>query len=88
MPSVNFVGGYGSGVVVAKVPEWGECVLAEMTQPFDKSDVSYFFPLTQQTEHRLGFKPRFGTFDAFYVYKYFYRPDDPSAFAAVPFSVS
>jgi len=82
--------GYGSGVVVVKVPEWGEFVLAERTQTFDKSDVSYFFPLMQQTEQRLGFHPRFGTFDAafdaFYVYEYFYRPDDPTAFAAVPFS--
>jgi len=82
--------GYGSGIVVVKVPEWGEFVLAERTQPFDKSDVSYFFPLMQQAEQRLGFRPRFGTFDAafdaFYVYEYFHRPDDPAAFAAVPFS--
>jgi len=27
--------GYGSGVVVAKVPDWGEFVIAELTQPFD-----------------------------------------------------
>ena len=44
----------------------------------------------QQTEQRLGFRPKFGSFDAafdaFYVYEYFHRPDDPSAFAAVPFS--
>jgi hypothetical protein len=82
--------GYGSGVVVVKVPEWGELVLAELTQTFDKPDVSYFFPLMLQTEQRLGFRPRFGTFDAafdaFYVYEYFHRPDDPAAFAAVPFS--
>jgi len=38
--------GYGSGVVVTKVPDWGEFVLAEMTQPFDQGDLSYFFPLT------------------------------------------
>ena len=86
----EFYWGYGSGVVVVKVPEWGEFVLAEMTQPFDKSDVSYFFPLMHQAEQRLGFRPRFGSFDAafdaFYVYEYFHRADDPSAFAAVPFS--
>lgn len=82
--------GYGSGVVIVKIPGWGEFVLAEKTQTFDKPDVSYFFPLMQQTEQKLGFRPRFGTFDAafdaFYVYEYFHRPDDPSAFAAVPFS--
>jgi hypothetical protein len=82
--------GYGSGIVVVKVPEWGEFILAEKTQTFDKPDVSYFFPLMQQTEQRLGFRPRFGTFDAafdaFYVYEYFHRPDDLAAFAAVPFA--
>lgn len=86
----EFYWGYASGIVVVKVPKWGEFVLAEMTQPFDKSDVSYFFPLMQQTECRLGFRPTFGTFDAafdaFYVYEYFHQPDDSSAFAAVPFS--
>lgn len=86
----EFYWGYGSGVTVVKVPKWGEFVLAEMTQTFNKSDVSYFFPLMHQAEQRLGFQPRFGTFDAafdaFYVYEYFHRPDDPSAFAAVPFS--
>jgi hypothetical protein len=86
----EFYWGYGSGVVVVKVPDWGEFVLAEMTQPFDQPDVSYFFPLMQQAEQRLGFRPRFGTFDAafdaFYVYEYFHRSDDPAAFAAVPFS--
>jgi len=66
--------GYGSGVVVVKVPHWGEFVLAELTQTFDQSDVSYFFPLMTQTEQRLGCRPRWGTFDAafdaWYVYAY------------------
>ena len=35
--------GYGSGVVVAKVPTWGEFVIAELTLPFDQGDVTYFF---------------------------------------------
>ncbi len=83
--------GYGSGVVVTKVPGWGEFVLAELTQPFDQGDVTYFFPLMHQVEERLGAKPRFGTFDAafdaWYVYAYFYRENNPaSGFAVVPFS--
>jgi hypothetical protein len=86
----EFYWGYGSGTVVVKVPEYGEFVLAELTQTFDQADVSYFFPLMQKTERILGFKPRFGTFDAafdaWYVYDYFHRDDDPQAFAAVPFS--
>jgi hypothetical protein len=84
--------GYASGVVATKVPDWGEFVLAELTQPFDCSDVSYFFPLLADTERRLGFRPRFGAFDAafdaWYVYAHFHRPGLPwqSAFAAVPFA--
>lgn len=86
----EFYWGYGSGVVVTKVPGWGEFILAELTQTFDHADLSYFFPLMRKTEQVLGFKPRIGTFDAafdaWYVFDYFYRPDDPGAFAAVPFS--
>jgi hypothetical protein len=86
----EFYWGYGSGIVVAKVPDYGEFVIAELTQTFDRADVSYFFPLMQKTEQILGFRPRFGTFDAaydaWYVYDYFHRDDDPEAFAAVPFS--
>ena len=89
----EFYWGYGSGIVVTKVPDLGEFVLAELTQPFDHGDLTYFFPLMQQTEQRLGFKPRFGTFDAafdaWYVYAYFSATSDGSptqGFAAVPFS--
>lgn len=85
----EFYWGYGSGIVVTRVPGWGEFVLAELTQTFDQADVSYFFPLMTATEQRLGFRPRFATFDAafdaWYVYAYFHRDDDPDAFAAVPF---
>ena len=85
----EFYWGYGSGVVATKVPDWGEFVLAELTQPFNQADVTYFFPLMAQTEQRLGFKPPFGAFDAafdaFYVYDYFHS-DTQHGFAAVPFS--
>ena len=86
----EFYWGYASGIVVVKVQDQGEFVLAEITQSFDRPDVSYFFPLMAKTEKTLGFRPRFGTFDAafdaWYVYDYFHRQDDPEAFAAVPFS--
>jgi hypothetical protein len=81
--------GYGTGVVATKVPDWGEFVIAELTQPFNRADVSYFFPLMAETERHLDFRPRIcafdAAFDAFYVYEYFHRDDDPGAFAAVPF---
>jgi hypothetical protein len=79
--------GYASGVVATKVDGWGEFVLAELTQPFDQSDVSYFFPLMTQVERRLGRKPMFGTldaaFDSFYVHEYFH---EARGFAAVPWA--
>jgi hypothetical protein len=83
--------GYASGIVVTLVPDYGEFVLADLTQTFDHADVSYFFPLIHDTELRLGHKPRFGTFDAafdaWYVYAYFSSENDnPDGMAAVPFS--
>jgi hypothetical protein len=47
-----------------KVPDKGEFVLAGLTQSFNHSDLSYFYPLMEKTEQILGFKPRFDTFDA------------------------
>jgi hypothetical protein len=84
--------GYASGVVATKIPGWAEIVLAELTQTFDAADVSYFAPLLTDTERRLGFRPRFGAFDAafdaFYVYEYFHQDGQPwqAGFAAVPWA--
>jgi len=80
--------GYGSGVAATKIQDWGEFVLAELTQTFDQADVSYFHPIMELVERHLGFRPRFGAFDAafdaFYVYEYF-ADANPPGFAAVPF---
>jgi hypothetical protein len=77
--------GYASGVVATQVADWGEVVLAELTQTFDHADASYFFPLMDQTTRRLGRRPRFGAldkaYDAFYVYQWFH---DAGGLAAVP----
>jgi hypothetical protein len=87
----EFYWGYASGVVATKVPGWTELVLAELTQPFNQPDVSYFHPLMVDVERRLGFRPRFGAFDAafdaFYVYEHFHREGQhwTDGFAAVPF---
>ena len=77
--------GYGSGLVVTKVDGWGEFVITDLTQTFDHSDVSYFFPLMAAAERQLGFHPKYGAldaaYDAFYVYEYFHQA---GGFAAVP----
>lgn len=79
--------GYASGVVATKIDGWAEVVLAEMTQPFNADDTTYFHPLMAQTEANLGFAPHNGAFDAawdaFYVYDYFAAN---GGIAAVPFS--
>jgi hypothetical protein len=88
----EFYWGYGSGVVATKIPDWGEFVLAELTMPFNEPDVAYFHPLMADTERRLGFRPRYGAFDAafdaFYIYEYFFRENQSleAGFAAVPLS--
>ncbi len=86
----EFYWGYASGTVVAKATDLGEFVIAELTQPFDQGDATYFFPLMAQVEDRLGYRPLFGAFDAafdaWYVYAFFYRDSDPAhGMAAVPF---
>jgi hypothetical protein len=79
--------GYASGVVATRLPDGSEVVLAERTRPFNESDVSYFHPLMEMVEARLGRKPRFGAwdcaYDAHYVYDYFHQA---GGFAAVPFN--
>ena len=84
---VDIFWGYASGIVVTRLPDGTEVVLAERTRPFNQSDASYFYPLMAQVEQRLGHKPRFGSwdtaFDAHYVYDYFHQA---GGFAAVPFN--
>ena len=79
--------GYASGVVATKVADRGEFVLAEFTQTFDCGDITYFLPLMEQVEQRLGRRPCYGTadaaFDAFYLYDYFHS-ETHDGFAAIP----
>ena len=83
----EFYWGYASGIVATKDKDFGEFVLAELTQTFDQSDQSYFHPLMAQVEENLGRKPQYGAldkaYDAFYVYEYFHNA---GGFAAVPWS--
>jgi hypothetical protein len=84
---VDIFWGYASGVVATRLPDGTEVVLAERTRPFNESDPSYFHPLMEMVEARLGRKPRYGTwdaaYDAHYVHDYFHQA---GGFAAVPFN--
>lgn len=68
----EYLWGYGSGVAAATTPDYGDVVLAEYTQPFNETDVTYFRPLFQQAVVALQQFPTHITadaaFDAWYVY--------------------
>ena len=74
-PSKEYVWGYGTSVVATKHRRWGEFVLAEQTEPFNRHDIDFFPTLLPSVERRLGFRPkRFSAdaaYDAWYVYDYF-----------------
>lgn len=69
----EYLWGYGSGIATATTADYGDVVLAEFTQPFNESDVSYYLPLFIQTIAHLGRFPLHITadaaYDAWYVYE-------------------
>lgn len=69
----ELIWGYGSGNAVATDPVYGDVVLAEVTQPFNEGDVTYFRPLYQQSVLALDAFPTHlagdAAFDAWYVYE-------------------
>jgi hypothetical protein len=64
--------GYGSGVAAATIADYGDVVLAEYTQSFNETDVTYYRPLYHQTVVAPNNFPIHTTgdaaFDAWYVY--------------------
>lgn len=64
--------GYGTGIISATDPVYGDVVLAELTQPFHQPDVTYFRPLFEQACTHLGHCPTNlaadAAFDAWHVY--------------------
>lgn len=69
----EYLWGYGSGIATATIPGYGDVVVADFTQPFNESDVSYYLPLFLQTVAVLGRFPLHVTadaaYDAWYVYQ-------------------
>jgi len=69
----EYLWGYGSGVAVARHKIYGEFVLAEHTQTFNRHDSTYYYPLIGSARTRLQ-QPirRFSAdaaYDAWYVYE-------------------
>jgi hypothetical protein len=69
----ELIWGYGTGVAVSTIADYGTVVLADSTQPFNEGDVTYFRPLYQQTVVALNHFPTHLTadaaYDAWYVYE-------------------
>ncbi len=83
----EYVWGYGTGLASAAHPRYGDVVLAEYTQTFNESDVTYFQPIRQRTMAALGFAPTNWTADAAYDAWYVYQAAaDQGGLAALPFS--
>ncbi len=78
-------GGYGSGVVAATDPDYGDMVIAEDTQPFKAGDSTYYHPLYERTVAMLGTRPTNVTadaaFDAWHIYE---TCADHGGLAAIP----
>jgi Transposase DDE domain len=80
--------GYGTGLVSATARAYGDVVLAELTQPFDQQDLSYYHPLYQQVTATLGHRPTNvaadAAFDAWHVYQTCAEQD---GIAAIPLNL-
>ncbi len=69
----ELIWGYGTGVAVSTVADYGTVVLADYTQPFNEGDVTYLRPLYQQTVVALNHYPTYLTADAAYDDWYVYE---------------
>jgi len=83
----EYVWGYGTGLVSATHPRYGDVVLAEYTQPFNEADITYFEPLRQRVTATLGCTPSHWAGDAAFDAWYVYQPAaEQGGLAAVPFN--
>jgi hypothetical protein len=69
----EYLWGYGTAIATATDPVYGDVVLAELTQPFNQQDVTYYHPVYEQAVAHLGRRPTNVTadaaFDAWHVYQ-------------------
>jgi hypothetical protein len=81
----ELIWGYGTGVAVSTIADYGTVVLAEYTQPFNENDITYFRPLYHQAVLALKQYPTHlaadAAYDAWYVYEAAARQE---GIAAVP----
>lgn len=84
----EYLWGYGTGILAATHPLYGDVVLAEYTQPFNEADSTYFAPLYNQVVETLGFRPNNfagdAAFDAWHIYQPF---AEVGGVAAIPLNL-
>jgi hypothetical protein len=84
----EYLWGYGSGLMAATDPEYGDVVLAEYTQPFNETDPTYFEPLYERVVNNIGFRPLYfaadAAFDAWHIYQPF---AEMGGMAAIPLNL-
>jgi hypothetical protein len=84
----EYLWGYGSGVVAATDPDYGDVALAEYTLPFNEADSTYFDPLYERLVLTLGFRPHFAAADAAFDAWHIYQPfAEVGGFAAIPLNL-
>ena len=84
----EYLWGYGSGVMAATHPKYGDVVLAEYTLPFNEADSTYFAPLYARLVATLGFRPRHLAADAAYDAWHIYQPyAEVGGLAAIPLNL-
>lgn len=84
----EYLWGYGTGIMAATHPKYGDVVLAEYTLPFNEADSTYFVPLYARLVETTGFCPSFfaadAAFDAWYIYQPFAQV---GGLAAIPLNL-
>jgi hypothetical protein len=84
----EYLWGYGTGIMAATHPVYGDVVLAEHTQTFNEADSTYFVPLYEQVVETLGFRPKNfagdAAFDAWHIYQPF---AEVGGMAAIPLNL-
>lgn len=84
----EYLWGYGTGIMAATHPQYGDVVLAEYTLPFNEADSTYFAPLYERLVETIGFRPSFfaadAAFDAWHIYQPF---AEVGGMAAIPLNL-
>jgi hypothetical protein len=84
----EYLWGYGTGLLAATYPEYGDVVLAEYTLPFNEADSTYFAPLYERLVETTGFLPENfagdAAFDAWHIYQPF---AEVGGMAAIPLNL-